>query len=231
MVPSIRFPSCRAVVFDLDGTLIDSAADITLAMNRVLADHGRRPLTTAETRSMLGDGARELVRQVFAVTGSALPEAEVPAVLAQYLDAYAAVPADPSCLYPGVFETLDRLAEARLVLALCTNKAERITTLVLNQLGLGGRFQVVLGGDTLPQRKPDPRVLGWVMDRLELPPAAAVMVGDGRNDVASAHALGMPAVAVSYGYPRMALADLGADVIIDRLPDLVELVVAPSAVR
>ena len=226
MANNARFPDCRAVVFDLDGTLIDSAGDITVAMNRVLAAHGRRPLTAVEIRGMLGDGARDLVRRVFAATGSAPSAAETPVLLEQYLDSYAQVPAEPSCLYPGAIETLDRLAAAGLTLALCTNKAERITRLVLDQLGLGGRFQVVLGGDALPQRKPDPRVLGWVVERLELPAAAMVMVGDGINDVLSARALNMPAVAVSYGYPRMPVAELGADVVIDALPELVPLVAA-----
>ncbi|WP_029010204.1 phosphoglycolate phosphatase [Azospirillum halopraeferens] len=206
------------LVFDLDGTLIDSAPDIARAVNATLAGHGRRALSVAEVRGMVGDGSASLLRQAFAATGAPLDEGGVQEALARYLDIYFAQSAEPSCLYPGVAPTLGALHAAGIALGLCTNKPERIARKLLDLLDLARLFGAVAGGDTLPVRKPDGRPLARVIDALGGGPAA--MVGDNANDVKAARAVGIPVVAVSYGYPRMAVADLGADLVIDRFADL-----------
>lgn len=207
-----------ALVFDFDGTLIDSVSDITQALNETLAHFGRRALREDEVRTMVGDGSGQLLRAAFAATGTPLSDGDLPTVLTHYTDTYFSHSAEPSCLYPGVPETLARLHAAGVRLGLCTNKPERIARKLVGLLGLSDLLTVVAGGDTLPVRKPDGAPVAWVMERLGA--TAAVMVGDGRNDVLSARAVGIPVVLVSYGYPRMPVSELGADAVIDRFADL-----------
>lgn len=216
-------PTPDALIFDLDGTLIDSVPDMMLAVNRLLATYDRRPLAAEEVRGMVGDGAIELVRRAFAVTGAAIDPERQGGAFERYIDFYAEHPASRSAFYPGVSETLEALAAAGHRLALCTNKPERVMRPLLDILGLAARFEVVLGAGVLPVRKPDPAPVRWVLDRLEVAPAAALMVGDSRNDVLSAKAAGVRVVAVSYGYTRIPAAELGADLVIDRFAELLEV--------
>lgn len=209
------------IVFDLDGTLIDSAPDITRALNRTLAAFGRRKLSEAEVRAMVGDGASGLIRQALEATGgAAVDPAAAEAALKHYLDSYFDEDADVDCLYPGVIETLEGLAATGLRLGLCTNKSERISRKLMGLLDIERFFIAVAGGDTTGFRKPDPRHLAHVVEAAG--GGRAAMVGDNANDVKAAKGLGVPVVAVSYGYPRMPVADLGADAVIDRFADLPE---------
>ncbi|SMH58513.1 phosphoglycolate phosphatase [Azospirillum agricola] len=213
-----------ALVFDLDGTLIDSAPDMTRVLNRTLSRFGRPSLTEAQVRTMVGDGSAMLVRQAFAATGEPLAdEAAVQPVLRDYLDRYFD-DEEPSALYPGVVGTLAGLAERGVRLGLCTNKPERISRKLLDRLGLAPFFAAVAGGDTLPVKKPDGRHLTWVLERLGEPAsgARAAMIGDNGNDVKAARAAGVPVVAMSYGYPRMPVAELGADLVLDHFSELPE---------
>lgn len=220
----------RAVLFDLDGTLIESAPDIARAVNRTLADHHRPPLTAGDVRRLLGDGATQLVADAFAATGPALEPPVLPMVVRAYLAHYGAQDADPACVYDGVAETLAALAAQGVALAVCTNKSEAIARKVLDQIGLGPRFGAVIGGDSLPVRKPDPEPLRAACRILGVTPAQAVMVGDNRNDVLAARAAGMPVVVVSYGYPRMPVAALGGDRVIDRFDHLIDTLARLSTV-
>ena len=212
-----------ALIFDLDGTLIDSVPDMTVAVNRLLATFDRRPLTAEEVRGMVGDGAIELVRRAFAVTGAPFDPERQGAAFERYIDFYAERPASHSAFYPGVSETLEALAAAGRRLALCTNKPERVMRPLLDILGLAGRFEVVLGAGVLAARKPDPAPVRWVLERLDIPAAAALMIGDSRNDVLSAKAAGVRVVAVSYGYTKVPAAELGADRVIDRFAELLDV--------
>ncbi|WP_353857356.1 HAD-IA family hydrolase [Azospirillum formosense] len=211
-----------AVVFDLDGTLIDSARDMTRVLNRTLSRFARPALSEAHVRGMVGDGSAALVRQAFAATGDALDDEALRTALAAYLDDYLQDD-EPPVLYPDVPETLAALAESGVRLGLCTNKPERITRKLLAGLGLSPLFGALAGGDTLPVKKPDGRHLSWVVEALG--GGSAAMVGDNRNDVAAARAAGVPVVAMTYGYPRMPVRELGADILLDRIADL------PDALR
>ncbi|NUB25418.1 HAD-IA family hydrolase [Azospirillum brasilense] len=210
------------VVFDLDGTLIDSARDMTRVLNRTLSRFARPTLTEAQVRGMVGDGSAALVRQAFAATGDALTDEALQPALADYLDAYFQDD-ESAVLYPGVPETLKGLADGGVKLGLCTNKPERITRKLLDTLGLSPLFGALAGGDTLPVKKPDGRHLSWVVEALG--GGSAAMVGDNRNDVKAARAAGLPVVAMTYGYPRMPVQELGADILLDRIADL------PDALR
>lgn len=218
-----REPVFDVVVFDLDGTLIDSAPDIAAALNRTLAEFGRRAATLDEVRAMVGDGAKGLIRDAFAATGAAADEALAAQALQRYLDNYFDADTSPDSLYPGVRDTLEGLAAAGVRLGLCTNKAERISRKVIEQVGLAHLFGAMAGGDSLPVKKPDPGHLRHVADALG--GGRVAMVGDNGNDVKAARGCGFPVVALSYGYPRMPVAQLGADVVIDRFSDL------PDALR
>ncbi|MFS2014022.1 phosphoglycolate phosphatase [Azospirillum sp. CT11-132] len=213
------------VIFDLDGTLIDSAPHLGHALNRLLAERGRPAVTGEMLRSFIGDGPRPLVERGFAATGRALPAAEVGPAFARFLDLYAALPADPGSIYPGVPQTLARLADAGHSIGLCTNKPQAIARSLLAELGLLPFFGAIVGGDSLPQRKPAPEPLLAVLAALNgpttgAPTSAAVMVGDGPNDVAAARAAGVASILVSYGYARGNPADLPADRLIHRFTDL-----------
>ncbi|THG82991.1 phosphoglycolate phosphatase [Pseudomonas sp. A-1] len=191
----------RLAMFDLDGTLVDSVPDLAAAVDRTLAALGREPAGRERVRLWVGNGARVLVRRALAggLEHDGVDEALAERALALFLEAYA----DNHALtrvYPGVVETLDRLREEGVALALVTNKPSRFLPELLADKGLDGYFRWLVGGDTLPQQKPDPAALLWVMDQAGVPAAEALFVGDSRNDVRAAHAAGVTCVALSYGY-------------------------------
>jgi len=188
----------RAVVFDLDGTLIDSDPDIRAALNRVLAAEGLAPLSTAEVQSMIGDGAKALVERGFAARGRVATAADVAAFIADY-EVNAVVETAP---YPGIVEALQALKDAGHPLGVCTNKPVVAARNVLAALGLEQYFGVIMGGDSTPYRKPNPNHLAAVLQALGAAPEHAVMVGDHANDINAAAGLGVPSVFVSWGYGK-----------------------------
>jgi len=214
----------EAVVFDLDGTLIDSAADLCAALNQALGPMGRRPLVVAEVKAMVGDGVIRLTERALAATGEPLAGAALDEAIGAVRKSYAMMPTP--VLYKGARELLAGLANRGLVLALCTNKMVDATLRVLDQLELAGRFKAVAGGDSYPMKKPDPMPVLALLSQLGVAPDAAVMVGDSINDITAGRAAGVMTVAVSYGYSTIAPRELGADCLIDQL-DEIESVLAP----
>lgn len=214
----------RAIVFDLDGTLVDSAHDLHAALDRLLKAHGRRPLEFPEARSMIGDGARNLVARAFAATGLTVEGAELDACLGQFFDLYGQDIARGTRPYPGVLETLVELRRRGIRLGICTNKPSRMTYLLLKALDIGHFFDSVIGGDELPEKKPEPAHLLAVVARLGVTPAEALMVGDATQDFEAARRAGLPVVLVSYGYSRAPVAELGAERVIDRFEELLDAV-------
>lgn len=212
-----------AVVFDLDGTLIDSAGDLARAANRLLAEEGRRALDMAEVRRFIGDGARVLVRRAMAATGAEAAEDGLDHLTSRFIALYEADATASTVVYPGVVETLDRLRALGLRIAVCTNKPQTATGSVLEALGLAGRIDAAAGGDRFPVRKPDAGHLLGTLELLGVAAGRAVMVGDNEHDCAVARAAGTGSVLVTYGYARKALHEIDTDARIDRLDALLGL--------
>lgn len=196
-----------AVVFDLDGTLVDSAPDMHAALNLVLAERGHPALTLEQVRSFVGHGVAVLVRRVMASVDAHADGFD------DWQDAYMARYGDGICVstrpYGGVVAALDALAAQGHRLGVCTNKPQGLTEALLDALGLAPRFGAVLGGDTPFGRKPEPRVLLEVVERIGGGPA--VMVGDSAADIGAARAAGMPVLLYTGGYADAALDPAGAD--------------------
>jgi len=203
----------NALVFDLDGTLVDSLADITAALAATLQEIGAPALSSAAVRGMIGDGTAALVAR--ALAASSLPPTLLGERLARFLTLYEDAPTALSRPYPRVVETLRALQEKGHSLAICTNKPQRLTLAVLRGLALDGFFAAIVGGDVLAAKKPDPAHLVAALAALGATPGGGIMIGDNEHDVAMAKAAGVPIVLVRYGYHRVPLATLAADVQID----------------
>ncbi|MBC7908186.1 MAG: phosphoglycolate phosphatase [Rhodospirillaceae bacterium] len=216
--------SKRAVIFDLDGTLIHSLPDLTAAINMTLAEHGRTPLTEADLGPMVGDGAHTLVERAFAARGG-LPGPEVAPFLERFLGHYEPNATVLTRPYPHVAETLARLRAKGILLAVCTNKPTAATHQILAALELGAYFPVVIGGDDTPALKPNPAHLHTVLDRLGVGHDEAVMVGDSINDVLAAKGAGVTCIAVSFGYARGSVHELGADLVVDDFRTIADAVI------
>jgi phosphoglycolate phosphatase len=210
--------SQAAILFDLDGTLVDSVPDLAAAANTLLGEFGRPPLGEAEIVGMVGDGVAKLVERVLAARGMG-GDAFAPA-LARFVALYEADATRLTRPYPGVPALLDQLVAGGCRLAVCTNKPERATRAVLEGLDLARFFAVVLGGDSLAVKKPDPGPLRTALARLGAATAQAAMVGDHRNDVLAARAAGIPAVFARYGYGFATLGRLMPDAMIDSPAEL-----------
>lgn len=213
----------RAVIFDLDGTLIDSLPDLTIAVNKVLEEEGLAPLPPAEVGPMVGDGAGMLVTRAFAARGG-LPGPAVGPYLARFISHYEPNATVLTRPWEGVVQALDALKERGFTLAVCTNKPSAATHAILKDLGIDDYFAVVIGGDDAPALKPDPAHVNAVLDRLGIGHDDAVFVGDSINDVLAAKGANVRTIIVSFGYSRVPPHELGADLVIDHFSELVDAV-------
>ncbi len=207
-----------ALLFDLDGTLVDSVPDLAAAANQLLAELGRAALGEAEIAAMVGDGVAKLVERALAARRA--EESALGPAVARFTAIYEAGATTRTRPYPGVPEVLTELAGAGTALAVCTNKPEQATRAVLEGLDLARFFPVVLGGDSLALRKPDPAPLRAALERLGLPPGKAAMVGDHRNDVLAAERAGVAAIFARYGYGLDTLGTLRPAAMIDAFAEL-----------
>ncbi|HEV7995882.1 MAG TPA: phosphoglycolate phosphatase [Stellaceae bacterium] len=206
------------LVFDLDGTLVDSAADLRAALNETLRERGRPPLSLAQVRPMIGDGVPALVARALAASGA--DPAGSTGALPRFIELYEADPVRLTRPYPGVLETLAALRRRGYRTAICTNKPQRATLAVLEGLGLLPLFDGVAGGDRFRVRKPDPRHLLELIAALGARVEAAAMIGDNENDAAAAHGAGIPLVLMRYGYARVDPETLGAGALLAHFADL-----------
>ncbi|WP_242464709.1 phosphoglycolate phosphatase [Halorhodospira abdelmalekii] len=215
----------HAVLFDLDGTLVDSAPDLAAAVNAVLRERGAATVDVERVRGWVGNGARRLIARALTGEESAdPPAAEWNAALERFFTLYSERLYVDSRPYPGVVEGVAALHALGLPLAVVTNKPRRFAEPILTHMGLREQIAVVVGGECVAARKPDPLPLHWALEQLGLPGAPAWMVGDSATDVAAARAAGMPVICVPYGYRRgVAVEQLGADAVIGRLTELTTL--------
>jgi phosphoglycolate phosphatase len=210
------------IVYDLDGTLADTAEDLVATLNWLLAREGLAPLKVESAGSLVGAGARALIKRGFAASGEALDGQALDALFADYLEYYNAHILERTRLYPGVDEALRAFARAGWRQAVCTNKIESSAKLLITKLGIAERFAFVCGQDTFGVGKPDAKPLletiaasGGASDR-------AIMVGDSGTDIMTARAARVPVIAVDYGYADVPVKELGPDRVISHFDELME---------
>ncbi len=213
----------RLVMFDLDGTLMDSVPDLAAAVDKMLMLLGREPAGIERVRDWVGNGSRVLVRRALAgqLDHDGVADELADEALALFMQAYAGCH-ELTAVYPGVRDCLDWLRERRVKLAIITNKPAQFIEPLLEEKGLAGYFDWLVGGDTLPQQKPDPAALFWVMDKAGVAPSESLFVGDSRNDVRAAKAATVRCVALTYGYNHgEPIADEQPALVLDDLRELV----------
>ncbi|KOR08723.1 phosphoglycolate phosphatase [Stutzerimonas stutzeri] len=213
----------RLVMFDLDGTLMDSVPDLAAAADKMLMLLGREPAGIERVRDWVGNGSRVLVRRALAgqLDHDGVADELADEALALFMQAYAGGH-ELTAVYPGVRDCLDWLRERRVKLAIITNKPAQFIEPLLEEKGLAGYFDWLVGGDTLPQQKPDPAALFWVMDKAGVAPSESLFVGDSRNDVRAAKAATVRCVALTYGYNHgEPIADEQPALVLDDLRELV----------
>jgi phosphoglycolate phosphatase len=225
-----------AVLFDLDGTLLDTVADIALALNRTLVEYACKALAEDDVRRMIGRGSPILIERAVASQGRAIDAATQAAMLERFFHHYGELEEsneDRAQPYSGAAESLLAVHDAGLRTAVVTNKQYRFADALLKRVGLIDWVDVVVGGDTCARRKPDPQPLLFACESLQVPPSDSLMVGDSVNDVQAARSAGIPVVCVSYGYnegrpPHTLICDSLLDSLAE-LPGLLQIRRPPAA--
>jgi phosphoglycolate phosphatase len=215
----------KAAIFDLDGTIADSAPDIAAALNAALVEAGHLPFDLAAATAMVGAGARTLVARALAARGVA-PDAEtIDKVHARFVAHYHAHSCVETRLYPGARETLEALAASGWQLGICTNKPDALARLVLGALGLTPLFGSIVGGRDGVPLKPARDMVAIVLSELGVEPGRAVMIGDSKADLGAGHAAGLPVVLLSHGYSDGPVSAMGADAVADGFEGLAAVLV------
>jgi phosphoglycolate phosphatase len=212
------------VVFDLDGTLVDTAPDLVATLNHVLVCEGLPPVVYEDARNMVGGGARVMVERGLKAAGRTPAAAEVDRMVRDFIAYYADHIAETSRPFPGVETVLDCLADRGCRLAVCTNKLEWLSLRLLDALGLTARFQAICGADTFGVPKPDPTVLLSTIARAGGDSGRAIMIGDSITDITTARKAGIPVIAVDFGYTEAPVAELNPDRVVSAFGDLPEAI-------
>jgi phosphoglycolate phosphatase len=212
-----RWP--RAIVFDLDGTLIDSAADIRTGLNAILKVNGLRELTLAETIRLIGQGPQRLIERAFAFRGRVLVQQELQELTQRFVAAYEQNPAPETRAFPGAREIIAELRQEALI-GICTNKPVQLARQALARCGLANLLDGLVGSDSGFGRKPDAGPVRALLDSLDVSSSEALYVGDSEIDVAAARAAGVKVAVVSFGYAGRPAEQLGADAILGTFADL-----------
>jgi phosphoglycolate phosphatase len=210
----------RTIVFDLDGTLVDTAPDLIAALNHVLDREGLRPLPLEKARNLIGAGARKLIERGLEVGGRTTTVDELNRLTKDFIDYYADHIAEASRPFEGLETALDELAAQGCRFAVCTNKLEWLSKKLLDELGLSGRFAAICGADTFGVSKPDPIILQQTVARAGGSLATTIMVGDAGPDVGVARRTGVPVIGVEFGYTDVPIAELKPDLLIGHMRDL-----------
>ena len=218
--PVYEAPLPSAVIFDLDGTLVDSAPDLLPATNHALSIIGRAPVSLEALRGMVGGGLRQMINLGAQASGGPVEENTLDRLLAAGMVHYADHISDNTTIYEGVIENLEALAAANVPMAVCTNKTAHFARRLIDDLRLTPYFKAALGGDSLAVRKPDGEHILTAIRDAGANPADAVMVGDSITDVDAARNANVPVVLVSFGYTVTPARELGADAVIDHFQEL-----------
>jgi len=209
-----------AIVWDLDGTLVDSAPDLASALNTVLDKRGFFSHSLTEVRTMIGNGVPKLVERGFNAVGMRLDAEQLDELVEIFVKEYTACATEQTRPYPMVVEVLDQIRDMNIPMGVCTNKPEAISRQILDGLGLSGYFNSVIGGDSTTSRKPDPLPLLTCLKELVATPELSLMIGDSAVDVNAARAAGVDVCVVPWGYRPVPAEELGADFILDDLAGL-----------
>ena len=219
-----------AIVWDLDGTLVDSAPDLASALNTVLDMRGFFTLPITEVRKMIGNGVPKLVERGFNAVGVRPDPAQLDELIAMFVKEYKACATDNTRPYPGIVEALQEVQSMNIPMGVCTNKPEAFTRQILEGLGLSGYFSSVVGGDSTGARKPDPEPVLACLRGLATVPASSLMIGDSVHDVHAAHAAGVTIGVVPWGYTTAPVEELGADFVLHDLAALPGMIRGASEV-
>jgi phosphoglycolate phosphatase len=222
--------SVRTVVFDLDGTLVDTAPDLINALNFVLDREGLPPVPPHSARNMIGGGARRLIERGLELEGRAASVGDITRLTDDFIAYYAEHIADVSRPFEGLESALDDLGKRGYRFAVCTNKLEWLSKLLLDRLGLSARFSAICGADTFGIAKPDPAILQQTVARAGGDISCAIMVGDAGPDIGVARRAGIPVIGVGFGYTEIPIAELKPDRLIhhmNELPAAVESLMVP----
>jgi phosphoglycolate phosphatase len=223
--------SVRTVVFDLDGTLVDTAPDLISALNFILDREGLPPVPLHSARNLIGAGARRLIERGLELEGRTAGIDDITRLTTDFIDYYAAHIADASRPFEGLESALDDLGANGYRLAVCTNKLEWLSKLLLDRLGLSSRFSAICGADTFGVSKPDPAILQQTVARAGGALTSAIMVGDAGPDIGVARRAGIPVIGVEFGYTEVPIADLKPDRLIGHMRDLPAAVEALMLLR
>jgi len=216
------------IVFDLDGTLIDTAPDLIDTLTVVFAREGLPPVPYDTARNLIGGGARAMIVRGIEAEGRVVAPAEVERMFADFIAYYADHIADRSRPFPGLLDALDELAARGCRFAVCTNKLERLSQLLLEALSLAGRFEAICGQDTFGIQKPDPEILRRTIAAAGGSPRHAVMIGDSLTDIRTARAARVPVIAVDFGYSDKPVSELAPDRVISHFAQLPASIAAIS---
>jgi len=212
--------SPRTLVFDLDGTLVDTAPDLIGALNHVLGREGIAPVPLAKARNMIGAGARKLIERGLELEDRSMGVDDINRLMKDFVAYYAEHIADESRPFEGLETALDQLEAQGFRFAVCTNKLEWLSKLLLDRLDLSKRFAAICGADTFGVSKPDPVILQQTLARAGAPLAGAIMVGDAGPDVGVARRAGIPVIGVEFGYTDVPIAELKPDRLIGHFREL-----------
>lgn len=213
-----------AILFDLDGTIADTALDLSATLNHILQKNGHEKIENSLIRNMVGQGAKALITKGFSHTGKAPDDELLEALFHEYLDYYLKHISDETELFPGTIEMLDDLKSQGIPLAICTNKNIELTYALLNDFKIIDYFDAVTCGDSFEFKKPDPRHLISTCELMNAEPTEAIMVGDSINDIAAGNRVKMLTIGVTFGYTETPVQELGPDIVIDHFDEMVNAI-------
>jgi phosphoglycolate phosphatase len=216
----------KAVIFDLDGTLVDTAPDLWRATNHVLTDAGRSEVSLDQVRAFVGHGARKLIARGFEATGAPLRPQDIEPLYQKFVAYYGANIASESAPFPGCVALLDRLRTERILLGICTNKLEGLSVKLIDALGLTSYFAAIVGPDTIGIAKPDPAPYREALRRMNAVSARSLLVGDSETDVLTARAAGVPVIGVTFGYTAEPIESFGPDALVRSFSEAYEPIAA-----